>query len=97
MTSVQCPNVISPYQGFPIILARPICNVSYPKKPAFYSILAEIPSYACNARVSTKTHDMYAIHALQQNMDPWALPQCLFKGICMKKIKLVFQNSYKKY
>ena len=69
----------------------------YTKKPAFYSILAEIPSYACNARVSTKTHDMYAIHALQQNMDPWALPQCLFKGISIKKIKLVFQNSYKKY
>ena len=52
-----------------IILGRLIHNVSYSKMPAFPSILAEIPSYACNARVSTKTHNMHARHALQQNMD----------------------------
>ena len=58
--------------------------------PAFYSTLAETPSYACNVRVSTKTHNMHARHALQQNMDPWSLPQCLSKGMFMEKIKLVF-------
>jgi len=39
---------------------------------------------------------MYARHALQQNMDPWALPQCLFKGMCMKKRKLVFSKYLRK-
>ena len=49
-----------------IILGRLIHNVNYLKMPAFPSILAEIPSYACNVRVSTKTHNMHARHALQQ-------------------------------
>ena len=51
-------------------------------KPAFYSILAKLPNYVCNARVFTKLHSLYARHALLQNMALWALLRCL----CLRNI-----------